>query len=296
MRVLLLGASGQLGTDLRARAEHVSGLEVATLDRARLDVAQPAQVRGALENLDFEVLVNCTSYHKTDEVELNATPAFAVNAHAVREMARACRARGARFCHVSTDYVFAGDGDRPYREDDCTGPVNVYGASKAMGEQLALLDGGDDVTILRVASLFGVAGASGKGGNFVETMIRLAREKGEVRVVDDVTMSPTATSDLAAWILALIEQRAPGGIYHAVNSGQATWFEFAAEILRQSAIDARATPIDSGAFPTVARRPAYSVLDNSRLAGVLGPLPDWRGALARYLAAKGHVASGPAAS
>ncbi len=295
MRLLLLGASGQLGTDLRARAGQFPGLEIATLDRSGLDVAQPAQVRGALEAVEFEVLVNCTSYHKTDEVELNAAPAFAVNAHAVREMARACRARGARFCHVSTDYVFAGEGHRPYREDDCTGPVNVYGASKAMGEQLALLEGGDDVTILRVASLFGVAGASGKGGNFVETMVRLAREKGEVRVVDDVTMSPTATSDVAGWILALVEARAPGGIYHAVNSGQATWFEFAAEILRQAAIDARATPIESGAFPTVARRPAYSVLDNSRLAGALGALPDWRDALARYLVAKGHIAAETAA-
>jgi dTDP-4-dehydrorhamnose reductase len=290
MKLLVLGASGQLGTDLLAGAAAFPGLRIATLARNQLDVAQPATVRGALEALDFEVLVNCTSYHKTDEVELNAAPAFAVNAHAVREMARACRSRGARFCHVSTDYVFSGEGRRPYREDDCTGAVNVYGASKAMGERLALLEGGE-VTILRVASLFGVAGASGKGGNFVETMIRLAREKGEVRVVNDVTMSPTATADLAGWILRLVEARAPGGVYHAVNSGQATWFEFAVEILRQAAIEARTTPIDSGAFPTVARRPSYSVLDNSRLAGTLGPLPDWRDGLARYLAAKGHVAS-----
>ena len=130
---------------------------------------------------------------------------------------------GAALTYVSTDYVFGGaERARPYGENDCPSPVNVYGASKAMGETLARLADAE-VTVLRVASLFGVAGASGKGGNFVETMIRNGRDIGSLSVVDDITMSPTGTADVADMVLDLLEAAAPPGIYHAVNSGEATW-------------------------------------------------------------------------
>jgi dTDP-4-dehydrorhamnose reductase len=292
MKVLLLGPNGQLGSDIRAAAEaRGAGVNLQTLGRDQLDVSDPNALRAVLGEVDYEVLVNCTSYHRTDEVEKNATAAFAVNTHAVKQMAELCGAKRARLVHISTDYVFGGAARaRPYGEDDCPSPVNVYGASKAMGETLARLAGAE-VTILRVASLFGVAGASGKGGNFVETMIRAGRDKGELSVVDDITMSPTGTAEVADMILGLLEAAAPPGIYHAVNSGEATWCEFASVIVARAGIAAEVKPVTSKDYPTVARRPAYSVLDNTKIARTLGrPIAHWTEALDRYLRDKGHMA------
>jgi dTDP-4-dehydrorhamnose reductase len=136
--------------------------------------------------------------------------------------------------------------------------------------------------------LFGVAGASGKGGNFVETMIRFGREKGHLRVVNDQTMSPTATADVAGAILKLLRSNAPAGLWHAVNSGAATWHAFAERIIRQAGVAATVEPISSSEFPTPAKRPAYSVLDNRKLAAAIGPMRAWQDALDSYLLAKGH--------
>ncbi|MDM8007819.1 MAG: dTDP-4-dehydrorhamnose reductase, partial [Phycisphaerae bacterium] len=226
------------------------------------------------------------------QVERNATLAFTINAHAVKAIAEACAGKNATFVHVSTDYVFDGRGSRPYREEDKPAPVNVYGASKAMGELLSR-HVHDKTIIARVASLFGVAGASGKGGNFVETMIRVGREKGRLQVVNDITMSPTSTADVARMILDLLTEKAEPGIYHTVNSGQATWYEFAREIIARSKISAEVVPINSAQYPTAAMRPAYSVLDNHRTATVVGAIPSWHEALSRYLVEKGHAAEGP---
>ena len=284
MKVLLLGPNGQLGHDVqRAYEEAGRPFELLPLARDKLDVSAPAAGQ-ALGGLDFDVLLNCTGYHKTDEVEDNATLAFAVNAHAVQAMARACAAKGARLVHVSTDYVFGGDAARtlPLREDDPTAPVNVYGASKAMGEILARL-ACEEVVILRVASLFGTAGASGKGGNFVETMMRVGRERGALRVVGDQTMSPTATADVAGVILRILAGGCAPGLYHVVNSGSATWFDFAREIVRLAGVEASVTPCASSEYPTRAARPRYSVLDNAKVSAALGTMPPWQEALERYL-------------
>ena len=293
MRALLLGPNGQLGHDLRL-AHRKSGepFGLQTLGRDRLDLAEPEAVESVLEGMEFEALVNCTGYHRTDEVEDRATDAFTVNAHAVQAMARVCARKGARFVHVSTDYVFGGDRSRrrPLREDDPTAPVNVYGASKAMGETLARLESGD-VVVLRVASLFGVAGASGKGGNFVETMIRAGRDRGALRVVDDQTMSPTATEDVARVMVRMLRDGCPPGLYHVVNAGSATWFELAREIVRRAGVEAEVVPCATSEYPVRAARPAYSVLDNAKVAAAFGPLPPWQDALGRYLRAKGHVAA-----
>ena len=291
MRLLLLGPNGQLGHDIRRTHEETGEpFELVPLARDRLDVAVPGAIERVLDGLDFDALVNCTSYHKTDEVEDSATLAFAVNAHAVQAMARACAAKRARFVHVSTDYVFGGGvaRARPLREDDPTAPVNVYGASKAMGETLARL-AYDNVVILRVASLFGVAGASGKGGNFVETMIRVGREKGALRVVDDQVMSPTATADVARIVLWMLTDGCAPGLYHVVNTGSASWFDFAREIVRRVGIDATVTPCTSAEYPTRAARPRYSALDNEKISTAFGPMPPWQDALELYLHAKGHV-------
>src|SRR5262249_52400741 len=213
--------------------------------------------------IEFDVLINCASYHKTDEVERNAGLAFTLNAHLVRRLAELCAGKKARLVHFSTDYVFGGEAkSAPFVQTEPEAPLNAFGASKAMGEDLALMTGAD-VLVLRVASLFGVAGASGKGGNFVETMIRLGREKGKVDVVDDQIMSPTSTADIADAVCRLVAAGAGPGVWHVVNSGHASWCTFATRILQRAGIAAAVRPVTSREFPTVAVRPSYSVLDNS---------------------------------
>lgn len=291
MRIVVLGPNGQFGSDfVRAARAAWPRAEVVPLGRDKLDLAERGAAAAAAAALRGDVWVNCTGYHRTDEAEGNAGLAIRINAHAVKELGRACAAIGARLFHLSTDYVFGGDRVRraPYGEDDPPRPLNVYGMSKALGETL-LAGENARATVLRVASLFGVAGASGKGGNFVETMLRLARERPELRVVDDQTMSPTFTADAAAALVRLVGAGAPPGLYHLVNSGAVTWHGFAAEILRQAGIATPVAAIGSAALAQPAERPAYSVLDNGKISAVVGALPDWRDALARYLHAKGHL-------
>ena len=287
MRVVLLGPNGQLGHDIRkAHAEAGEPFELLPVGRDQLDVADP-NLEERLRDRSFDVLINCTGYHETDEVEDNAALAFAVNAHAVERMARACAHRGARLIHVSTDYVFGGDTARtvPLREGDPTAPVNVYGASKALGEALGGL-ACDDMVVLRVASLFGVAGASGKGGNFVETILRLARERSSLSVVDDQLMSPTATADVAGVLLRMLAEGCDAGVYHAVNGGSASWCDLAREIARQAGLDVLVKPCTSEEYGARAIRPRYSVLDNARVAGRFGEPPQWQRALESYLHAR----------
>ena len=291
-RALLLGPNGQLGQDVRrAHAESGDTIELIPLPRDTLDVSAEGMVERVLGESKFDALVNCAACTRVDEAEDNAAPAFAINAHAVQAMARACAAKGARLIHVSTDYVFGGDlaRQRPLAEDDPIAPVNVYGASKAMGETLAGLEC-DDVVILRVASLFGVAGSGGKGGNFVETMIRAGREKGALRVVDDQTMSPTATADVAGVVMRMLAQGCEPGLYHVVNAGSATWFDFAREIVQRTGVKADVAPCASGEFPVRAVRPRYSALGNARVSAAFGAMPAWQDALERYLRSKGHLA------
>ena len=289
LRVVLLGPNGQLGHDIRQTHEDAGDpFQLLPVRRDRLDVGLPG-IEKTLGGLDFDVLINCTSYHKTDEVEDNATLAFAVNARAVQGMARVCARKRAWLVHISTDYVFGGDVTRevPLREDDPTSPVNVYGASKELGETLARLVL-DKLVIVRVASLFGVAGASGKGDNFVETIIRLGRERGELRVVDDQVMSPTSTADVAGIVIRTLMEGCVPGVHHVVNSGTATWFQFAQEIIQQTGTNASVSPCTSAEYPTRAARPRFSALDNSGVSARFDGVPPWQEALARYLHAKGH--------
>lgn len=290
-RVLLLGPNGQLGQDVvRAHAQAGEPLELRPLAREGLDVAVPGAVERVLDGLDFDFLVNATACNLVDGAEDDKAPlAFSVNAHAVQAMARVCAAKRARLVHVSTDYVFGGGvaRNRPLREDDPPAPVNVYGASKAMGETLARL-ACEDVVILRVASLFGTAGAGRRGGNFVETVIRAGREKDALRVVDDQAMSPTATADVAQVLLRMLTNGCAPGLYHVVNGGSATWFGFAREIVRRAGIEAVVTPCTREEYPTRAMRPRYSVLDNAKVSAAFGGMAPWQEALERYLRAREH--------
>lgn len=290
-RIALFGANGQLGSDLQVLASQ-RGLDLLAVTRAQIDATDPA---ASFEGLDFDVAINCVAVTRVDDCEKDPTPAEAINARFAGRLAEACAAKGARLVQVSTDYVYGGQDQRaPLTEAVDRAPVNVYGATKALGEDLAF-EAHDDVIVARVASLFGVAGASGKGGNFVETMIRFGKERGRLTVVDDQVMSPTASWDAGEAILDLIAARAPAGVYHVVNSGVASWCEFAATIVERAQVTkdgvaAEVVPIPTSQFPTPARRPPYSALSNAKLEAALGrPMPHWADALDRYLAAKGHV-------
>lgn len=288
-RIALFGANGQLGSDLVTLAAR-RGLDLVSVTRAQFDATDP---EAGFDDLVFDVAVNCVAATRVDDCEKDPAPAVTVNAHFAGRLAKACAARGARLVQISTDYVFGGQVERePLSEDVGRAPVNVYGATKGLGEDLARLDH-DDVIVARVASLFGVAGASGKGGNFVETMIRFGKERGRLTVVDDQVMSPTASWDAGEAILDLIVAEAPAGVYHVVNSGVASWCGFASEIIARAAIAAEVVPIPTSQFPTPARRPPYSALSNAKLEAVLGrPMPHWTDALDRYLTAKGHTKGG----
>lgn len=286
MHLLLLGANGQLGSDICRLSQKQKNVTLTAWTREQLDITNLSELTEKLSSPSFDALINCTSYHKTDEVESHADKAFLMNAFAVREMAKVCHAKKARFIHVSTDYVFGGSIERqPLLETNCPAPLNVYGASKLTGEKLAFANH-DDVTIFRVASLFGVAGASGKGGNFVETMIRLAKEKGKISVVNDQTMSPTSTADIADSLFKFLSVKGATGTYHVVNSGQATWCEFAKKIIELAKINATVEPILSSQFPTPAKRPSYSVLNNQKISEVVGKIAHWEVALVNYLKEK----------
>ena len=287
-RIALFGANGQLGQDLSAIAA-TRGLDLIALQRPRFDATDLAGLHAALADLDFDIAVNSVAVTRVDDCEKDPAPAVAINAHFAQALAKACAARKARLVQVSTDYVFGGQASRaPLDEDAAPAPINVYGETKLLGETLAR-QAHDDVIVARVASLFGVAGASGKGGNFVETMIRFGREHGALKVVADQMMSPTSSWDAAEAILDLIRIEATPGLYHVVNSGAASWHAFASAIIDRAGVSATVSPIPTTEFPTPARRPPYSVLANAKVEKALGrSMPAWQDALDKYLTAKGH--------
>jgi dTDP-4-dehydrorhamnose reductase len=280
VKYAVLGAAGQLGRDLCPR---LSG-DVVPLTRAQADLTQPDTVRTALTGLRPDVVVNCAAYNFVDKAESEPPAAVAVNAWAVRDLALVCRDLGCALVHFSTDYVFGLDDGRrtPYVESDAPGPVSVYGVSKLAGEYLvrALCP---RHFVIRTCGLYGVWGSGGKGGNFVETMLRVAGQGKPLRVVADQTCTPSYTVDVATATAALVEKGRPG-LYHLTSGGACTWHEFAAAIFELAGVRADLTPITSQEFGAPARRPGYSVLAPAAYAGLgLPPLRPWREALAAYL-------------
>lgn len=288
MRVLVAGAAGQLGADMMSAGRN-HGVTVRGLTRSDLDVTDPRAVEQVLADHRFDVLVNCTAYNDTAGAESDAKAAFLINARGPELLALAARRAGARFVHVSTDYVFDGRTDRPYKEDDPPAPLGVYGASKLTGEALARRGHPDGTLVIRTAALFGVA-AVGRGGNFVETILRAAEFRGDagpaLTIVDDVVVSPTATSDLAEGILALVRADAPPSIYHVVNDGHGSWFDLARAIAELEALRIEVQPVPASTYPSPVHRPPFSVLDTAKATAIIGRLPHWKDALARYLEAR----------
>ncbi len=277
-RIVVLG-NGQLGTALAT----VGGSDVHVLRRADLDLTDGAAIASALATIQPTIVINAAAYNKVDEAEQRPDLAFAVNATAPAMLARACSAIGARFVHVSTDYVFDGSLGRAYVEDDLPAPLGVYGASKLAGEHLARAYAGERALVVRTSAVFGAAEeGTGKGGNFVRAILRQASAGNPLRVVDDQTTSPTYAPDLARAVLALAEREAHG-LIHVTNSGHCTWHQFALAILELSGLDVPCLGIASAPAPGRARRPGYSVLSGARLTSLGITLPSWRDALERYL-------------
>jgi dTDP-4-dehydrorhamnose reductase len=280
MKYAVLGAAGQLGRDLCPR---LAG-SVVPLGRDRADLTRPELLRATLTELRPDVVVNCAAYNFVDRAESEQEAAFAVNAWGVWSLAAICRDLGCVLAHFSTDYVFSLDSERrsPYRETDAPGPICVYGLSKLSGEYLVRAVCPRHF-IIRTCGLYGVWGSGGKGGNFVETMLRLAGQEKPVRVVADQICTPSYTVDVATATAALLQTDA-FGLYHVTNAGSCSWHEFAAAIFEETRIPADLTPIPSGDYPTPARRPGYSVLDGTAYQALgLPPLRPWRVALTAYL-------------
>lgn len=284
MRILMTGANGQLATDLCvALHDH----DLVPLTHADLDITDETGVAEAIARHRPDVVINTAAYHKVDECESLPVKTFEVNALGPRSLARICRAQDAALVHLSTNYVFDGHASRPYTEQDLPDPLSVYGVSKLAGEHFvrAILP---RHFLIRTTGLYGVAGSSGKGGNFIELMVRLARERGKVTVVNDQIMTPTYTADLAETINRLLTTTAYG-TYHITNSGACSYYEFAQAIFRELGLSVDLQPITTEAYGAAARRPLYSVLDNGRLHGIgLPTLRSWNHALHAYLLAKGH--------
>lgn len=295
MRILLFGANGQVGHELR-RSLALLGEVVATTRSGafedgttceRADFDAPAALPALIERIAPDIVVNAAAYTAVDKAESDRDAAFRANAEAPAFIAEACAARGTLMVHYSTDYVFDGSGVRPYREDDATAPLGVYGASKLAGED-AIRASGAPHRIFRTAWVY-----AAHGRNFMRTMLRLAAERDELRVVADQRGTPTPAALIAnITVAALAQPWVPSGLWHLTAAGETSWHGFAEAIVADAHARGllprvpRVVPIATADYPTPAKRPAYSVLDTARLRSDFGiDLPTWRGEMEMILSA-----------
>ena len=280
---IVTGAQGQLGTALTQMAS-TSGLEVAPLSHRQLDITHTEEVDDCFQSLKPEGVINTAAYNFVDRAEDHPLDAIELNAGGPMVLAAACNARRIPLVQVSTDFVFSGTSEVPYREEDPPAPLGAYGRSKWKGEQ-GVRDHAPRHFIVRTCGVYGKAASVGKG-NFVETILRLAAERDELQIVHDQRCTPTSAKELARGIFSLI-QTDSFGTYHLTCQGDCSWYEFAVEILRQSGIPTPVKPISSSEFGAKAKRPPYSVLNCDKLAAATGfrAVP-WREALVEYLAGR----------
>lgn len=277
MKVLVTGVKGQLGYDVVKECEK-RGIEAIGVDVEEMDITDAAACERVITEAKADAVIHCAAYTAVDAAEDNEDLCRKVNAEGTRNIAEVCRKLDIKMMYFSTDYVFNGQGERPWEPDDPREPLNVYGQTKYEGE-LAVQELLEKYFIVRIAWVFGV-----NGKNFIKTMLRLGRERGAVSVVDDQIGSPTYTYDLARLVVDMI-QTDRYGIYHATNEGLCSWYEFACQIFKAAGMNqVKVTPVDSTAFSAKAKRPHNSRMDKSKLAeNGFEPLPSWEDALERYL-------------
>lgn len=278
-RYLVFGESGQVATALRAQAGNA---DVICLGRDQADLGTPDMLRAVIDATDADVIINAAAYTAVDKAETDPDHAEQVNHLAVGTMARAAAKRGIPLLHISTDYVFPGDGDQPWHPGDETGALSVYGATKRRGEEALEIAGGPHA-ILRTSWVF-----SATGNNFVKTMLRLGADRDALTIVGDQIGGPTAADDIARALLTMAEAFANGtgttGIYHFASAPDCTWADFATEIFAQAGLTCAVTPIPTTDYPTPATRPLNSRLDCATLETDYGiTRPDWRVSLAATL-------------
>jgi dTDP-4-dehydrorhamnose reductase len=280
MKALIIGADGQLGTDLQ---KVIPAAESIPLTISDIDVTDKDNVAKVIARHKPDVVINTSAYHRVDDCEDNDQIAFSVNAFGVKNLCLACRENDAALVHISTDYVFDGSRGKPYMEDDLPNPGTVYGISKLAGELYAryMLK---KYFVVRTCGLFGVAGCLGKGGgNFIETMLDLAKKKPVLRVVADQIVGPTYTFDLARKINELIRTQ-HYGLYHVTNKGECSWYDFAKKIFELTGTPVKLEKATTSEFKAKATRPAYSVLAHKNLNKIgMDDMRTWDKALKAYL-------------
>jgi len=286
MKILIIGADGQLGTDL---TKVIPKNEQIPLTINDIDVLNREQTLQAIKKYSSDIVINATAYSNVDKAEDDAKGAFALNSDAVKNIADACGKIDAAMVHISSDYVFDGGKSSPYVESDSPNPLSEYGKSKLAGEK-AVKNTLKKYFIIRTTGLYGEAGCWGKGRtNFVETMIKLAESKPELRVVADEIMSPTYTLDLAKKIYELVQAK-HYGLYHIVNHGGCSWHDFAAKIFELLGRKVTIHETTAAEFKTKAKRPKYSVLKNAKLAELgMDDMRPWQEALKAYLKEKKYI-------
>lgn len=262
MKIVLIGADGQLGTDLLKLLQEKHNKIIVPLYFPDFDITKPYEAEKILTNIKPEIIINTAAYNLVDEAEVKPLAPFRINAIAVRDLAVICRNIGSTLVHFSTDYVFSGEKKSPYIEEDTPKPISVYGVSKLAGE-LFIQSILKKYFIVRTCGLYGVAGCWGKGTNFVDTMISKERKGDGLKVVNDQWITPTSTWELAGKVGELCEKDFYG-IYHLTNEGYCTWFEFAVAIFSLLKINSKILPVASDSFGSKARRPVYSVLENKK--------------------------------
>ena len=270
--ILVTGANGQLGKEFRALAINETGFDFHFLSREELPVHDFEKVKNFFTGHRPAFCINCAAYTAVDKAETEQDLAYLVNADSVAVLAEVSKLYGTGFIHISTDYVFRGDSPEPYNEDSETGPISVYGASKLKGEIMSVANNPDSI-IIRTAWVY-----SEFGHNFVKTMIRLMKERKELNVVNDQVGAPTYAADLAKAIMAIVKSKKwHPGIYHFSNKGRISWYDFAVEIKELTGSECKLNPIPTSQYPTPAKRPAFSLLDTSKIQKVYGVnMPDWK--------------------
>ncbi len=283
--VSIIGPNGQLGSDL-VKVFTKAGWKVNPITHAEISVENPESVSNALKSAGTDWVINTAAFHKVDDCEKDSQKAWEVNAEGAKNVAVAANEYGMRSIFISSDYVYSGNKGNSYRESDHVSPINAYGHSKAGGEAVTLAASQRNL-VIRIASVFGSAGSSGKGGNFVETIINKAKAGEPLNVVDDIVMSPTYTVDAAIKILELVTQE-KSGIFNASNSGSTSWFGFAKEILTQTGLKTSLSTTKTN-WDLTPKRPMNSTLDITKVEQFLIKSPNWTDGLKGYLLEKGHI-------